>query len=157
MHWSDLLARQDNVATTPDLVAAGCSKGLILRRVHSGNWQRILPGVVVGHSGPVTRQQQRRAALLWAGDRAVLSHGSAAAIHGLRMIEDTVEISVPHGIRRPSIRFIRTHQSRRPLVPDRGIDLPCTSAARTVVDLACALSEQDDVRAVVSDAVRRGL
>lgn len=157
MHWSDLLYTQDSVATTNGLVAAGCSTGLIHRRVRHGQWQRILPGVVVAHSGPITREQRRRAALLWAGDKSVLSHRSAAVIHGLRVTESLVEISVPHGRRRPSSQFVRTHQSRRPLIPTYRSGLPCTPIARTVVDVACAMTARDDVRALVSDAVQRGL
>jgi very-short-patch-repair endonuclease len=86
-----------------------------------------------------------------------LSHSSAANIHGLRVIESSVEISVPHGLRRPPTQFVRTHQSRRPLIPTFRSGLPCTPIARTVVDVACSMSARDDVRALVSDAVQRGL
>jgi very-short-patch-repair endonuclease len=112
--------------------------------------------VIVGHSGPLSADQRRRVGLIFGGPHSMLSHRSAAAILGLRVREHDVEITVPHGHPRPNTDFVRVHQSTR--LGSRVIrgGLPCSSPARTVVDVACDLRNGDDVRALVSDAVQRG-
>jgi very-short-patch-repair endonuclease len=68
-----------------------------------------------------------------------------------------VEITVPHGRSRRSTDLVVVHQSRSRLDQVIRDGLPCTSTARTVVDVACTMTSRDDVRALVSDAVQRGL
>jgi len=157
MEWATLLERSDDVATTRDLIDSGCREASIRRRVAAGHWQRVLPGVVVAHSGPPTRLQIRRASLLWAGAGAMLSHCSAADMLGLRITETVAEITVPHGVRRRSNPLVQTHQSNRRTSIVYRSGLPCTPVARTVIDVACTLRRRNDVRALVSDSVQRGL
>lgn len=112
---------------------------------------------MVTHSGPPTRMQLRRAALLWAGPGAILSYRTAGEMLGLRVVEDRVEVTVPHGVRRAPNSVVMTHQSSRQTDPIYRRGLPCTPIARTVVDLACLLDRRDDVRALVADSVQRRL
>lgn len=155
--WHVLLDRSDDVATTHELIAAGCGEASIRRHLIAGRWQKPLPGVVITHSGPPTPMQIRRAALLWAGRDSILSHRSAGELLGLRVSERTVDVTVPHGVRRRSNPVVTTHQSNRPTDPVYRGGLPCTPVARTVVDLACLLDRRDDVRALVADSVQRRL
>ncbi len=152
-----MLRQQDSVARAADLLAAGLSLHTLRTRLRNGSWQRVLPGVVVAHSGPLSVRQRWRAGLAYAGSGAVLSHRSAALLHGLRVIERNVEVTVPHGCRRPPVRFVVVHQAVVPVVPTTRAGLPCTDVARTVVDVACRMRLREDVRAVVSDAVQRHL
>ena len=157
MDWQQLLEHEDRVVLVRDLIAAGCSEPTLSRRLRAGHWQRPLRGVVVAHSGPITQQQGRRAALLWAGPRAVLSHHSAGVMLGLRVTEQLVDVTLPHGNPRSSTAFVRTHQSNRRTSVVYRSGLPCTPVARTVIDVACTLRRRNDVRALVSDSVQRGL
>lgn len=157
MHVDRLLLLGNGVASVADLAAAGISRQVIANRVRVGRWQRPLPRVVVAHSGPLTDDQRRRAVLVYGGSTAVLSHSSAGVMVGLRVVEDDVHVSVRHGVRRPSISFAVVHQTRSELTRQFSGGLPCTTAARTVVDIACSLQRLNDVRALVADSIQRGL
>jgi len=153
----DVLRHGNDVATVGQLTSVGLNREFIANRVRTGRWQRPLPRVIVAHSGPLTADQHRRAALLYCGPDAVLSHESAATLLGLRVEERLVHVTVPHGAPRRSVGFVAVHQSRaRPAIRLMG-GLPCTGIARAVVDVACGLRALDDVRALVTDAVQRGL
>lgn len=152
--WRECFERGDGVAHRRALLAAGLTYGRIRRALAAGRWQSPLPGVIVAHNGPLSARQRWRAALVYAGPAAVLSHRSAAVLHGLRLDEDRVHVTVPHGKHLASAGFVVVHQARH-VSRDWRAGLPCSSAARTVVDCAVSLRGRDDVRALVSDAVQR--
>lgn len=156
-NWPQTGCRAGAVCLIAELVTGGMSRRMIGTRLRTGRWQRVLPGVVVTHSGPLTADQRRVAGLVFSGRAALLSHRSAATMLGLRVAEDGVEVTVPHGSSHRSHGFVVVHQSGRP--PERRLvrGLPCVGVARTVVDVACGMTRRSDVRALVSDAVQRGL
>ena len=96
------------------------------------------------------------AAVLSCGDRAVLSHSSAASLWGIGRERQKVEVSViaPSCPRRPELEVHRRASLR---AGDVSVHhrLPVTSPAMTVVDLACRLDEEDVVR-MVNDADKLG-
>jgi hypothetical protein len=61
------------VAHRRQLAVLGVGKDRIRRAVRSGRWQEPVPGVVVLHSGALTRRERHLAALAWAGDDGRLS------------------------------------------------------------------------------------
>src|SRR4051794_22153953 len=61
------------VAHRRRVVAAGLSTYRVRTAVTTGRWQQPLPGVVVGHSGPLTQLERWQAALEYGGPDAVLS------------------------------------------------------------------------------------
>src|SRR3954447_18964418 len=73
------------VAHRRRVVAAGLSTYRVRTAVATGRWQQPLPGVVVGHSGPLTRLERWQAALEYGGPDAVLSHRSALCALGARV------------------------------------------------------------------------
>src|SRR4051794_2927660 len=77
--------------------------------------------------------------VLAAGPGAVLSHRSAGAIQGLRRYSGRSEVTVAAD--RRSRRDILYHQATLPQDEITHVDgIPCTSAARTVFDLAAILT-----------------
>ena len=89
------------------------------------------------------------AAVLACGDGAVLSHRSAAALHGLRDWGHTkIEVTVP---RRSARRHegIKVHRSTT--LTDKDVtavnNIPCTSIARTLLDLAEVITHRQLERA----------
>lgn len=155
MSWQRRFDAADGVARRRDLVTSGLSRDRLATALRTGRWQQPLPGVVVAHSGPLSQRQRWRAALAYGGSGAVLSYHTAGVLHGLRVNEARVHITVPHGLHLQSVGFVVVHQSKRPHEGERVGRLPCTSAARTVVDVAVVTGNRDDVRALVSDAVQR--
>ena len=131
-----LASRQHGVVARSQLLAMGWSRDAIGRRVRSGRLRPIHRGVyAVGHSA-LTRRSHWIAAVLASGPDAVLSHGTAAALWGIRNGgSGRVDIVVPRSS--PSTKAIRKHNVRLPadeVTVHEGI--PVTSAARAVLDLA---------------------
>lgn len=167
----------DHVAHRRELDRAGVTPGRIRRAVASGRWQEPVPGVVVGHGGPLTQRQRWVVGLRHAGPLGCLSHRSALVVRGARIEEPPaaprvagvrggyvdpaegglVEVSVPHGRHLRSSGFVVVHQSRRPLRPVVVSGLPVTRAARAAVDVAVTASSRQDVDHVVSHVLQRGL
>jgi predicted transcriptional regulator of viral defense system len=160
--------RISRVITTAGLRAAGLSAGQIGRLARDGTLQSLRTGVYAPTAlvESVIRANgggdllQVAAALSVTGSRAVGSHHSAAAVHGLslpgRLPPGRVELT-----RAPQDRGSR---SRRPgilihvadLPPDHVVayrGVPFTSVARTVVDLARTLPFAEGV-AVADSALR---
>ncbi|GCD20813.1 hypothetical protein ACFO3K_01725 [Cellulomonas algicola] len=126
------------------------------RRVASGEWTRAFPGVLVVHPGPLTWRQQARAALVYAGAGAALSHRSAAFAHGILPEPGrTVHVSVPAGRRVTAQPGLVVH--RRRSMPFASGRLRAVGAEVTVLDLVDALPTADDVVGLVCEVVRAGV
>ena len=114
---TDLAGRQHGLVTRAQLLALGVSprgiegrlRGRRLRAVHRGIYR----------AGSVASLRERKmAAVLAAGRGAVVSHRSAAWLHGLvpqPSGADPVEVIVPgeHRVRRPGICLLYTSPSPR--------------------------------------------
>ncbi len=161
---ASIAARQRGRVARRQLLAAGVSSRTIDRMVARGLLRPEHAGVyAVVHdvAGPLTRETS---ALLACGDRAVLSHLSAAALWGI--------VPEPHGPVAVTIACAGTnrvrpgidlHRSRNLLRRDVRIKegLPLTSPAWTLLDLTSCLDARSYERAfdealVVQRIVRRG-
>ena len=139
-----LADRQHGVVALWQLLARGMAERTVGTWVSSGRLQRIHQGVfVVGHRA-LRREGHYLAAVLACGPGAVLSHRSAAALLDLRSSATTrIDVTVPGRVGR-SRAGIRVHSGDR-LVDDEVTSLsgiPCTAAARTILDLAAVLNRR---------------
>lgn len=150
---------QEGLATRRQLTTvATISPDSIRRRVLAGIWTEDLPGVIdLGTHEPSWRQSAR-ALLLAAGNGAVLSHRTAAYLHGLPDIDRPAspDVLVPRR-RHASVAGIRLHTTVS--LPDAEIamvdGLPVTSGSRTVVD--CAPRQSNDwLQLAIAALVRSG-
>jgi hypothetical protein len=82
---SALIASQDGVITVEQLSLHGLTPSATKGHVRRGEWQRILPGVILTHGGEPTRQQRLVAASLRAGPEAAVDGVSACFEYGLRV------------------------------------------------------------------------
>jgi len=108
----------------------------VKRRVAMGWLVHVFRGVYgIGHP-PRTRRGWYVAALLAGGERSVLSHTTAAAVHELLRPSRQVHLTVPRTAK--GIEGIRTHRPRTLRPDDVGVvdGLRVTSPARTLIDLA---------------------
>jgi hypothetical protein len=171
------VSQPSTVAHRRALDAAGVGRDRVRRSVRSGRWQEPVPGVVVLHSGALTRRERYLTALAWAGAAGRLSHASALHLHGARVDEPVglrsvagvrgrytppedaglVQVSVPHGRHLESVGFVVVHQTRRPL-GDLVVDgLRTTTAARAAVDVALTATRRRDVDHVIADVLQKDL
>jgi hypothetical protein len=135
---AEIATAQGGVISLDQLAGEGVSSKVAADRSRDGSYHRIHRGVyTVGHRA-VSRGTLLRAALLACGEGAVVSHGTAAAFHGLWDSWPTlIDVTVPVEAGR-KIDGIRCRRCRYPEPEEieirRGVT--CTTPARTLVDLA---------------------
>lgn len=81
--FSALIRRQHGVVTAAQAAAYGLAHETVRRRVARGIWQRLLTGLYVLQCGPPSTLQWSIAALLYAGERSMLTGPAALAAHRL--------------------------------------------------------------------------
>ncbi len=139
---SRLAARQHGVLSLEQARRGGLSDDAVRRRVSSGRWARVRPGVFRMAGSPISWLQQLKAATLWAGAGAAVSHRTAAALWGMDGFSPgKVEITVQRSAS-PRASPMIVHRSSKLKVRERieisGI--PVTSAERTLLDLGSVVS-----------------
>jgi very-short-patch-repair endonuclease len=145
-----IAARQHGVVSLGQLVAVGLGARGVRDRVGAGRLHRIHQGVfAVGHAG-LSLDGRRMAAVLACGPGAVLSYRDAAALHGIRPSNSPrFDVTSPQrtGRRKPGVRV---HSGATLTAADvimvRGI--PCTTVARTLLDLAEVVPKHQLQRAI---------
>jgi very-short-patch-repair endonuclease len=148
---SELAEKQHAVFRLEQLEALGLSRGAVFKRASVGRLHRIRLGVYSLVPRPLlTREGHWMAAVLACGPGAVLSHRDAAALHGMRPTSRTrIEVTVP---RRSSRRHagIQIHRSTTltPADVTRENGIPCTTIARTALDLASVVARRPVERAL---------
>jgi predicted transcriptional regulator of viral defense system len=153
-----LVRRQAGAISRQQLLEAGLNPQLIIRRVDRGRWQPLFRGVYATFSGLPPRQTWLWAAVLAAGEGALLSHQTAAELHGLMdRPADAIYVTVP-STRRIKTRGLiirisgRVEQARQP-----NREPPRTSAEETVLDLAHLAPSFDDACGWITKACARRL
>jgi hypothetical protein len=134
---AELAERQHGVVTLTQLQSLGLGRSGVSRRAKAGRLHRVYSGVYALGRPTLTQHGRWMAAVLAYGPRAVLSHRSAAALHGLRPDNRArVDVSVPSpsARARPGIAVHRTLTlTKADVTTVHGI--PCTRVARTLIDL----------------------
>ncbi|MGH3620874.1 MAG: hypothetical protein ACRDQ5_03670 [Sciscionella sp.] len=150
----------NRVAKAAELIHIGLSSNTVYARCRPGGpWQRLLPGILLLTNAPPTRRQLVSAALTYAGDGAVLTGHDAIQLLGLRSADPSgpVHILIPDSRQVRSdvaVRIERTKRMPKPLQRKGFFVAPC---ARAVLDTARRLTSLDEARALISEAVQRGM
>jgi very-short-patch-repair endonuclease len=151
------LARSQHSAfSRRQVLDLGFSEGQIKRRLASGRWSTLLPGVMEIAGGQRTGVQGAMAATLWAGDGSLLSHAAAAVLwhfEGVRSRGPEVWTT-----RRLRCDLVAVHRGTRLDRADRTFlgPIPITTPARTLIDISGRL-EDARLAVLVEDLIRRGL
>ena len=152
-----LAGAQRTIISHEQLLTLGYGRRTIAHWANRGRLQRVFNGVysvVGGELPPLGREQ---AALLAVGERAVLSHETAAAIWGLIPAPPRdVEVTVV-GRYRASSEGIKVHRikaiDKREVRREQGLWV--SSPARAVLEIAASASAKDLTRAVDEGLARR--
>jgi very-short-patch-repair endonuclease len=136
----------------------GFTDAAIEHQLDIKRWRLVLPHTLLT-SDTFTWRDRLSAALAFAGTGALLSGPAALADLGLRSVQrpSTVLVLVPPDRQPRSVAWVRVRPSARPV---RRAELPGPARAeiaRCVGDTCLGRRRQDDVRALVAEAVRLGL
>lgn len=128
----------------------------IRHRIDRGRIVKVWPGVYRVGQMPLTREGRFMAAVLAAGEGAILSHDSAATIWGIRKGGlDPIHLSIPAS-RRVRLDGIQPHRRRPMPAATTKQNLPLSSPLFTLVDLAASL-DTDPLEAAINEADRLNL
>ena len=121
----------------------------------------------MAHSGPLTRQQTLRVAVLWAGKGAALAGLTAARLQGFRGFDEkagSIHLLIPAAVRHAKrsiqppfpvvVRYSR-HLAPADIHPAR--QLPQTRIARSLVDAAAWMGTDRGAQAVLAAGVQQRL
>jgi very-short-patch-repair endonuclease/predicted transcriptional regulator of viral defense system len=154
---AELAARQHGVVSLTQLKALGMTASGARKRAANGRLHRIHRGVyAVGHPR-LTKHGRWLADVMAYGPRALLSHRSGAGLWNVRADNRArTDVSVPG----PSARSrpgIEVHRSVTLTPADATIvdGIPCTTLARTLLDLAEVVSPRSLERAIEQAEVLR--
>jgi hypothetical protein len=142
--------RQHALITLSQLQLHGLGKAAVAKRAKDGRLYRVHRGVYAVGRPSLTQRGRWMAAVLAYGPRAVLSHRSAAALHGLRPDNRAkTDVTLPSASVKPR-SGIEVHRSTTLTAADiTTVDgIPCTTVARTLVDLGDDVAQQGVERAV---------
>jgi hypothetical protein len=151
---------QAGVITRGQAIKSGMLASAIRWKLERGAWRQLYRGVYVTFTGPVTRDAQLWAAVLYAGRGALLSHQTAAEIHRLTdRRSPLIHVTIP---------------AARQVIPPKGVVIhrssfadpgwrfphgvpPHTFVEETIIDLVNAAANLDDVIGWVTTAFGRSL
>lgn len=145
---AQLAARQEGAISSAQLLRIGLSEDAVKRRIRARRLHRIHRGVYALGHGRLSRNGRYHAALLFAGDGAVLSHRSAADLWELRASKERdIDVTVPSDRRGDeTVRVHRDQLDPRDTMTRDGIRV--TKPLRTLLDLAACVENRQLERAV---------
>jgi very-short-patch-repair endonuclease len=150
--------RLPRILSRADAIERGFTRDAITHRLRTGRWNLVLPHTYLT-SDVLTWTDRQRAALAYAGDEALLSAAAALADTGLATVErpDALLVLVPRRSTATTRQWVRIRRTGRMPVPAAFPGPPRADFARAVADLALERPRLDDVRALVTQAIRAGL
>jgi hypothetical protein len=143
--------------TWEQALTAGLTAVVVRRLVAQGHWERLGNGLYRVNGVKETWRGRLKGISLRAGERAAISHRSAAALWGLEGFEPwgRVDVTVPRN-RRPRIAGVSVH--RRDLLRIAAKDgIPVTPIPETILDLCAAGADSSIPRRAFDDVRRRRL
>ncbi|HEX2264648.1 MAG TPA: type IV toxin-antitoxin system AbiEi family antitoxin domain-containing protein, partial [Solirubrobacterales bacterium] len=150
---------QHGLVSRKQMRAMGWSDKAIDHALGSDRLHRVFRGVYTLGGTKISEHGRLRAATLACGEGAVISHRSAAALLGLIDKGPVVIDVIAPPSRGRKIDGIRFHRVRPPRHDETGTveGIPCTSPARTLVDLAGTVGDRTLRSAFERAAQRRYL
>jgi very-short-patch-repair endonuclease len=137
----------------------GMPDTLIRSRRRTGRWQAVARDVFLT-APPVTELDRIAAAAIAGGRNGVVSGAAAVQVWGLRprsRANGRVLVLVPRDFGRRDNQWIRYRRTTRLPRPAIVREIRVAPPARAIADHALELVRLDDVRAIVAEAVQRGL
>lgn len=161
--WEWLRFGQSGIVTYAQAVQH-LSPAYIRHKLERGDWRRVYRGVIATTPGRPTVEQQWNAAVLAAGEGAVLAGLAAARAGGMRLRSRRAVVDVLTEKRvAPTLKplvmemsVVKVHRTTRLEREDIQLGKPMrTTVARSVVDAAQWASNDDEAREIVAAACQQ--
>lgn len=145
----ELVRRQHGVIARRQLLSLGYRAKAIAHRIDTGRLYPLFRGVYAVGRREVTQEGLWMAAVLSCGNGALLSHGSAAQLWGIRSRrQGAIHVSIPRP-RTARRKGLRVHRRElRDDMCDEHLNIPVTTPTQTLTDLAASLSDPELDRAI---------
>jgi hypothetical protein len=154
-----LAEQHAGVISRAEVVASGLTDSIIQNAVRRGRWARVHPRVYSVASGPLSREGQLWAALLYAGTGATLSHETAA--ERWRLADHNgpvVHVTIPVDRRVQSLATVRIHYAHRLGTSRHPARIPpVTRVEDTVLDLIDDARDTHEVMMWLTRSCQRGM
>ena len=145
---------QHGVITRKQLAALGISEGSIDHALAQLRLRKLHESIYIWPGNPLSWKQTLMGACLWGGDGTAASHRAAGSLLALDGVTLVMEITGPRRLRSNSVLCHRSTLEQRDVIEVDSI--PCTSAAKTLLDLASVLTP-DKITIATESALRRQL
>jgi hypothetical protein len=154
-----LCEEQGGVISRNQILEAGLTKDIIYTRLRRGSWRQLYPGVYAAFSGKPDRLAVLWAAILDAGEGAMLSHQTAAELWGLADEPSSlIHVTIPDNRRvtkKPGTTFHLSSRASQTVHPSRLP--PITRLEETVIDLCNTTRDLDTAVGWLTRAIGRRL
>jgi len=152
-----LAAGQAGYFTAAQAIEIGYSYQAQKHHVDHGNWIRVDRGIFRIPEWPAGMNDGLIRWVLWSKNRALVSHDSAAAAHGLGLVNPAkVHLTVPPDFRMDDDVLVLFHRH----LPSRDVTaidgVPITTVLRTAIDTIETHFDEELVASVIADAVDSG-
>jgi hypothetical protein len=139
----------------------GMNSKTIYRRCLPGQpWQRLLPGVILLHNGHPTQDERATAALLYAGEGALLTGTEACVRHGLRRSEFPggfdLHVLVPHQQKIKSSEFLTVERTIRMPQPVVRNGFSLVPLPRATTDTVRRIRQSESAERILIESMQRG-
>jgi predicted transcriptional regulator of viral defense system len=149
---------QGGYFTAAQAVQVGYSYQAQKYHADSGSWVRQERGLFRLPDFPVGPDDAFVRWVVWSGSKGVISHESAAAVHGLGDVDPLrIHLSVPPAFGRTSDVVVLHRAELAPAEIEHRLGWAVTTPARTMLDLAAGELSQELLEGAVRDALERGL
>jgi hypothetical protein len=151
-----VLLEQHDVFSLGQARRSGLTDDFVRSQLRAGKWQRVRPGVIVVHNGPLSDEDNLWAALLSCGSGALISHDSAAYLQGsLAKAPSRIHISIPGNRRIAAKSGVVLHRATVAVSQARGCRPPQTSVEDTVLDRADGAARAEQVIDLIVTALMK--
>lgn len=150
----------DHVVHVDALQELGFTRRAIDHRLGTGQWQRVLPGVILTATTEMSRRQRLLAAQTWAGRDAAIDGIDACYHYGLRTtlpVDEIVHVATRKGCLPRSQAFVVVRRQDRPLDTRRTELLRYVAPADAVIAAGRRFRSERQLLALFSEAVQRKL
>ncbi len=153
-----IAARQSGYFTAGQAIDVGYSYPAQRYHVQRGNWMRVDRGIFRLPEWPVGSREDLVRWTLWSRFRAIVSHETALAVHGLGDVDPAhVHLTVPPNFRQSDLSVVLHRGDLPPGDIDDHDGYRVTTPVRSLLDVATGHVDLDQLERAIEEAIEQGV